>query len=121
MKNEKTVKERNLHPSVFKKVITTQDLIKKGVHPDEFISRGGLDLKTFNSLKKKYKHKKQLIEGKKQKIISKYGSLRAAPISIGPCKVKKPVIGAKNALVLLTEFKDVKHTTPPDYFQEQLF
>ena len=55
-------------------------------------------------------------------IQSKYGSIINAPISIGPCKkYDPPIIGNKNALVLLAEFNDVKHSHEPSEFNDLLF
>lgn len=115
------VLERHLHPSVYKRFDKTRELKKKGVDPDEFYDRGGLDEETFEALKNRWKGQKQAIEDRKQGIISKYGSLEAAPLSAGPCKNIGPVVGTKNALVLLTEFKDTKHTSEPVEIEKTLF
>lgn len=115
------LQERHLHPSVYKKYKKTKLLIQEGIGPKEFQNRGGLDLETFNALKQRRKDQEVLIEDKKEKITSKYGSSSASPISIGPCRKIKPVIGTKNALVLLTEFQDKKHSYEPQDFENLLF
>ncbi|MEN6592344.1 MAG: M6 family metalloprotease domain-containing protein [Methanobacterium sp.] len=61
------------------------------------------------------------MENHKEKFISKYGSIKATPITVGPCRKINPVIGIKNALVLLVEFKDKKHSYEPKDFQNLLF
>jgi immune inhibitor A len=119
--NGENSRGRHLRPSVYAKIIQTKDLIQKGVDPSEFESRGGLDLETYNVLQQNWQNLNQRMEDRKQKVIAKYGSLKAAPISTGPCKKINPVIGTKNALVLLTEFKDRKHSITPDYFKDLLF
>lgn len=113
--------ERHLHPSVYQKFNKTRKLKEEGVNPGEFRKRGGLDEKTYEALIQRWKRQKQLIDDREEKIISKYGSLKAAPLSAGPCKKIDPVIGTKNALVLLTEFKDKKHTYQPDDMEKFLF
>ncbi len=112
---------RHLRPSVYAKIIQTKDLLQKGVDPAEFESRGGLDLETYNVLQQNWQNLEQRMEDRKQEVITKYGSLKAAPISTGPCKKITPVIGTKNALVLLIEFQDRKHSITPDYFKDLLF
>lgn len=87
--------------------------MEKGINPKEFRAKGGLDKKTYDGLKGRW--------NRRQGIISKYGSLKAAPISTGPCKKIDPVVGNKNALVLLTEFKDKKHTHLPEDLEKKLF
>lgn len=113
--------ERHLHPSVYQKFDKTRKLKEEGVNPVEFRKRGGLDEKTYESLIQRWESQKQLIEDRKQRIISKYGSLKAAPLSAGPCKKIDPVIGTKKALILLTEFKDKKHTYQPLEMEKFLF
>lgn len=113
--------ERHLHPSVYYKFNKTRELKKEGVNPEEFRERGGLDEKTYKALIQRWKSQKKEIEDREQNIISKYGSLKAAPLSVGSCKKLDPVIGDKNALVLLTEFKDKKHTHEPGEIEKTLF
>jgi len=108
--------ERHLHPSVYKKIRKTRDLIQKGLDPEEFPDKGGLDLRTFEALKKRRQDQKQTMVNREQKLVSQYGSLEAAPLTVGPCKKIYPVIGTRNVLVLLTEFKDVKHSHDPREF-----
>lgn len=62
-----------------------------------------------------------MVANQEEKLIDKYGSIKAAPIKVGPCKEINPVVGTKNALVLLTEFRDIKHSVDTSYFQELLF
>lgn len=114
-------RERHLHPSVYKRFIKTRNLIEKGVDSEELRNRGGLDLETYEALRQRGKSQKQRTKSYKENVIKHYGSLKAAPLSVGPCKKIDPVIGPKNALVLLTEFKDVKHSHSGDEFQELLF
>ncbi len=57
----------------------------------------------------------------KQEIKSLYGSLKNAPKSVGPCQKIDPVIGTKNAFVLLAEFKDKKHSNEANAFKDLLF
>jgi immune inhibitor A len=113
--------ERHLHPSIYEKIRKTNDLIQKGIDQSEFRFRGGLDLETYNALQQRWHHQEKDIEEREQEIISKHGSLKNAPSSMGYCKKIDPVVGSKNALVFLTEFKDKKHTYEPDYFQDLLF
>ncbi len=61
------------------------------------------------------------MEDHKKEVIAQYGSLKAAPLSLGPFEKIDPVIGTKNALVLLTEFKDVQHIHKTAEFEELLF
>jgi immune inhibitor A len=119
----KTVEERHLHPSIYKKIIKTRDLIHKNVDHGKFRAEGGLDLDTYQSLKIRWLDQENRIKEKKQQLIDEYGSLEDVPPTIGPCKKIDPVIGTKNALVLLTEFKDKKHTAIYDseYFKDLLF
>lgn len=113
--------ERHLHPSVYRRFNKTRELKEKGVNPEEFLKQGGIDEKTYEALKQRYKSQKQAIEDGRENIITRYGSLKAAPLSAGPCKKINPVIGTKNALVLLTEFKDKKHTHQPGEIEKTLF
>jgi immune inhibitor A len=118
---EKNLKARHLNPEIYKKVRKTRDLLKKNVDPNEFSDKGGLDLKTFNALKERRNDLQNIVEKGKKKFISQYGSLNSTPLSVGPCRKIKPVIGTKKALVLLTEFEDVKHSHEPSEFSELLF
>jgi immune inhibitor A len=95
--------------------------MEKGVNPSEFTAQGGLDQETFDFLNQKRKREKKILKNQKQKLIEKYGSIKETPIKVGPCKKIEPVIGDKSALVLLTEFEDVKHTMGPEFFQDLLF
>lgn len=61
------------------------------------------------------------MEDHKKEVIAQYGSLKDAPSSLSPFEKIEPVIGVKNVLVLLTEFKDVKHIHKPAEFEELLF
>ncbi len=113
--------ERHLHPSIYKKIRKTKKMLQKGIDPKEFSYRGGLDLKTFNALQNRWKKQQKSIEERKEQIISTYGSLKNVPSSSGPCRRHDPVVGTKNALVLLAEFKDKKHTYKPEKFRDLLF
>ena len=117
------VLERHLHPSIYKRIRKTKELIQENADPEKFRAEGGLDLDTYNALKQRWQDEKVRIEGKKQQLIDRYGSLKDTPPFIGQCKKINPVIGIKNALVLLIEFKDKKHTAiyDPDYFKDLLF
>jgi hypothetical protein len=81
--NGENSQERHLRPSVYAKIIQTKNLLQKGVDPAEFESRGGLDLETYNVLQQNWQNLEQRMEDRKQEIITKYGSLKAAPISTG--------------------------------------
>lgn len=113
--------ERHLHPSVYQKFEKTRELKEKGVSPDKFLELGGLDDKTYEALRDRWKIQKYEQENRKDKIVSKYGSIKAAPLSAGPCKKIDPAVGNKNALVLLVEFKDKKHTHQPVDIEKSLF
>jgi immune inhibitor A len=112
---------RHLHPSVYDKYNKTKYLLSKNVNPEEFRGRGGLDIKTYKSLKQRNKDLKLRTENLRGELRAKYGSLKAIPLSVGPCGKIKPIIGNKKALVLLTEFKDVKHSHDPSEFNKLLF
>lgn len=118
---DKICHNRHLHPSIYRKIVKTKDLIQKGIDTKDLREKGGLDLKTYKALKERWKDQKQFMENSKQKVLTKYGSLNAAPLSVGPCRKIKPVVGTKNAVVLLTEFNDVKHSYNPSDFEELLF
>jgi immune inhibitor A len=113
--------ETHLHPSIYKRIRITKKLLRKGIDPEEFRSRGGLDLETFRALQQRWNDQKQRMDKVKQEIRSTYGTLKNAPISVGACRKIEPVIGTKNALVLLTEFKDKKSSTKPEFFKDLLF
>jgi len=72
-------------------------------------------------MRQRWKLQQQEIEAHTQEVRAQYGSLKDAPQSLGPFKTINPVIGNKNALVLLTEFNDLKHIHEPAEFQETLF
>ncbi|HTX61061.1 MAG TPA: M6 family metalloprotease domain-containing protein [Methanobacterium sp.] len=116
-----TYGERLLNPSIYKKFNVTRELIGKQIDPEEFRYRGGLDLTTYNALQERWQSQHQIMENNKKDVISQYGSLEAAPLSLGPFERIKPVTGTKNALVLLTEFKDVTHVHNTDEFEKLLF
>lgn len=116
-----TARDTHLHPSIYKKIRITKKLLKSGIDPVEFRFRGGLDLETFKALQIRWQDQKQKNERFKLKLRLKYGSLKMAPISAGPCRKIDPVIGKKNALVLLTEFLDKKSSTKPEFFEDLLF
>ena len=120
-KTDRICQERHLHPSVYKKIRKTRDLIEKGLDPEEFPDKGGLDLRTFEALRKRRQDQKQTMMNREEKLVSQYGSLEATPLTVGPCKKIEPVIGTRNVLVLLTEFKDVKHSHDPLEFEDLLF
>lgn len=111
----KKAQSRHLNPSVYKRIRKTENLIQKGMNPEEFRTRGGLDLKTYQALQKRWKDQEQRMEEYKEKI-----QIKDAPTT-GPCKNIEPVVGTKNALVLLCEFKDIKHSLKSEYFKELLF
>lgn len=116
-----TARDTHLHPSIYKKIRITKKLLKSGIDPVEFRFRGGLDLETFKALQIRWRDQNQKNERFKLKLRLKYGSLKMAPISAGPCRKIDPVIGKKNALVLLTEFLDKKSSTKPEFFEDLLF
>jgi immune inhibitor A len=120
-KTDNQANERHLHPSIYKRIRKTKELINEGIDSEEFRSRGGLDLETFNALQQRWQDQKQRIDKVKQEILSTYGTLKNVPISVGPCKKIDSVIGTKNALVLLTEFKDKRSSTKPEFFKDLLF
>lgn len=114
--------ERHLHPSIYEKIEITENLLKKGVSKEDLISQGGLDFKTYSALQERWREADQQTMEYEDDIRSKYGSIINAPISIGPCKKHDPpIIGNKNALVLLAEFNDVKHSHEPSEFNDLLF
>ena len=113
--------EGHLHPSIYKRIRITKKLKKKGIDPEEFRIRGGLDLETFKALQQRWQDEKRRMDKAKQEIRSIYGTLKKAPLSVGSCKKIDPVIGTKNALVLLTEFKDKKSSTKAEFFKDLLF
>ncbi|MCE5214199.1 MAG: M6 family metalloprotease domain-containing protein [Methanobacterium sp.] len=113
--------ERLLHPSVYKRFNKTRELIDKKVDPSEFHYRGGLDQNTYHALQQRWQEQKQIMKDHKKEVKAQYGSLKAAPLSLGPFEKIDPVIGTKNTLVLLTEFKDVKHIHNSAEFEELLF
>lgn len=113
--------DRLLDPSIYKKIFKTRELIGKKIPPSEFLNRGGVDLDTYNALQQRWQEQQQLMEDHKKEVIDKYGSLKAAPLSLSPFETIDPVIGNKNALVLLTDFKDIKHIHEPAEFEGLLF
>ena len=115
--------ERHLHPSIYKRIRKTKALIHKDADPNEFRSKGGLDLDTYRYLQKSWERKKNEIQGDKEQLIYKYGSISDTPLKVGPCKKIDPVIGTKRPLVLLIDFKDRNHTAiyDSDYFKNLLF
>jgi len=113
--------ERHLHPSIYKRIRKTKKLLQTGIDPEEFRSRGGLDLETFYALQQRWQDQELRMDKLKQEIRSTYGTLKNLPSSVGPCKKIDPVIGTKNVLVLLTEFKDKNHTKEPEFFKDLLF
>ncbi len=121
LKEDKIFRERLLHPSVYKRFNKTRELIEEKVDPVEFRYRGGLNLNTYNALQQRWQKQQKIIEDHKKEVIAQYGSLKAAPLSLGPFEKIDKVIGTKNVLVLLTEFKDVKHIHNPAEFEELLF
>lgn len=113
--------ERHLDPSIYERIKKTQLLMQKGINPEEYRSRGGLDLETYNALQQRWQDQDQRMGELKQQVRSDYGSLKAAPKSIGPCKPVEPVTGTKTPLVLLTEFQDKKSSVKPEFFKDLLF
>lgn len=121
--NDHHALERHLHPSIYKRIRKTEALIQKNVDPAIFRAEGGLDMDTYQALHTRWVNEEERIEGKKQKLIGKYGSITDIPLKIGPCKKIDPVIGTKRPLVLLIDFQDKKHTAIYDseYFKDLLF
>ncbi|MDP3066263.1 MAG: M6 family metalloprotease domain-containing protein, partial [Methanobacteriaceae archaeon] len=114
--------ERHLHPSIYKRIIKTNKLLQENLNPDKFRAEGGLDLDTYSALQERWQDQEERIQGIKQEYKAKYGSLKNIPSSIGRCR-KIEMVGTKNALVLLIEFDDIKHTAIYDdnYFKDLLF
>lgn len=119
--NEFEFSERLLNPSFYKKFNTTRKLMEKKLDPDEFRYRGGLDMETYTAMEQRWQEQQQIMEDHKKEVINKYGSLKDAPLSLGPFEKIEPVVGTKNVLVLLTEFADVNHLHQPLEFEELLF
>lgn len=114
-------KFRHLHPSIYKKIRNTKKLIENNVKPEDFVDRGGLDIETYEVLQQIWEEKSNIIEENNQEIMNKYGSISNTTSHITPCNKISPVIGEKNALVLLVEFKDKKNNTSPQHFSDLLF
>lgn len=115
--------ERQLHPSIYKKIRKTNNILKGKVRPHISEDVDGLDLDTYHTLQKRWQNNQIEVEEKRLRLINRYGSLKEVPPSKGPCKnLEEPVIGTKKALVLLIEFQDKKHTISDSrYFQDLLF
>ncbi len=111
-------KFRHLEPSVYKKIRNTKKFIQQGIHPNEFVNRGGVDIETYNTLLQIWQDKNEVIETNKVELNDK---VEYVTPSEGPCKKINPVIGDKKALVLLIEFNDKKNSTPTQHFQDLLF
>ncbi|MGZ7109714.1 MAG: hypothetical protein ACXVHW_12155, partial [Methanobacterium sp.] len=118
--NEKCLK-RHLHPSIYDKIELTESLLKKGIAKEDLKSLGGLDYDTYNALQRRWEAQVQRSMEYKQEVRTKYGSLKNAPPSVGPCGKHEPVVGTKNALVLLIEFNDKKHSHEASEFNDLLF
>ncbi|MGZ7050166.1 MAG: M6 family metalloprotease domain-containing protein, partial [Methanobacterium sp.] len=113
--------ERHLDPSIYEKIEKTESLLQEGVNEEELKPRGGLDYETYDALMRRWAGTEQKSMEFKQEIYSNYRSLENAPPSIGPCQKHDPVTGTKNALVLLTEFNDKKHSHEAIAFNDMLF
>lgn len=106
--------EIQMHYSLYKKLAKTQKMIEEGENPDKFEYKGGVNLKVYEYLDKKFNEQKL----NEKKIHNQESSLKDFSKS-EDYEFKQ--ITKKNALVLLTEFKDKKHTVEPEYFREFLF
>lgn len=108
--------EIQMHYSLYKKVAKTQKMIEEGENPDKFEDRGGITLKVYEYLSKKFKE--QGLKAYKKKIFNQESSLKDFSES-EDYEFKQ--ITKKNALVILIEFKDKKHSVEPEYFKNFLF
>jgi immune inhibitor A len=99
----------------------TEALLEQNTDKKDLESKGGLDFETFEALQRRGEIHQQNLMEYKQEIKSFYGSLKNAPNSVGPCQKIGPVIGTKNAIVLLAEFKDVKHSNEANAFKDLFF
>jgi len=113
--------ERHLHPSIYEKMAITEFLLQEGADKKKIKLLGGLDLETYKALKHRWEEQENRMMQTKKEALSTYGSLKKASSYIGPCKEHESVIGTKNALVLLVEFKDKKHSHDPQEFKDLLF
>jgi immune inhibitor A len=107
--------ERPPHPSIFKKIKKTKNLIKKGVKPEDLESKGGLDIDTYKNLKLRNEVYNELIEATNARKSEINTSVRQ------PCKKSPKVTGNRNALTLPIDFSDVKHEANAEHFQDMLF
>ena len=99
----------------------TEALLEQNTDKNDLESKGGLDFETYEALQRRGEINQQNLMEYKQEIKSYYGSLKNAPESVGPCQKIDPVIGTKNALVLLAEFKDVSHSNEAKAFKDLFF
>ena len=103
-------KLRHLNPVVYKKFKNTRKFIEEDIKSEEFVDRGGLDLKTYNTLQQIWQDRDYLIKASKQEPNGMDGKSPDIPYAKGPSKTR-PVVGEKKALVLLVEFRDKKGNT----------
>ena len=113
-------KLRHLNPVVYKKFKNTRKFIEEDIKSEEFVDRGGLDLKTYNTLQQIWQDRDYLIKASKHEPNGMDGKPPDIPYAQGPSKTR-PVVGEKKALVLLVEFKDKKGNTSYEHFRDMLF
>jgi immune inhibitor A len=106
--------ERHPHPSIYKKIRKTNQLIKDGVDPSDFEKNGGVDPGTKAIIDEKVQSNDEWLEEMKKEVQKEEVSKL--------CK-KIDVKGKKRALVLLINFKDTDRNklSKPDHFNELLF
>jgi immune inhibitor A len=106
--------ERHPHPSVYKKLRKTKQLIKEGVNPSDFEKNGGVDKETKAIIDRKVQSNDEWLKEMKREVQMEETSTH--------CK-KLDVKGNKRALVLLINFKDTDRNklSKPQHFSEILF
>jgi immune inhibitor A len=115
---------RPMRPSTIKKMLKTEQMVKKGIDPKKFVDKGGLDNKIHKKLKKRSEVINQSIKELKDKLhedLKKNIDVKQKYNVRMPCEKSEKVTGTRNALVLPVEFNDCKHQTPADHFSDMLF
>jgi immune inhibitor A len=106
---------RHLHPSVYKKIRKTKEMLKEGkIDPDDFEKNGGLNKQTRSYVEKQDKVNDEYLKQLRQECEQE---------NSGPCEKMDPRKGTKKALVLLINFKDTDRNqlTEPEHYTEMLF
>ncbi len=99
---------RRSHPEVFKRMLQFVNLLKKDLDEDEIEKKTGVTTRTYEQCKQNWIRNYLMLDQFKADSAIDY-------------RKKDPVIGKKNALVLLVNFKDKTNNTKKEEFRELLF